>query len=626
MENYNNSTTTGQPDQTAPFPVQVPGYPAYPACQNPWAWNPAFQLGAEAVQAERARASAVIENICLRDQLARKTLAEEAYTLVGSNSGRTFTVGRNGQLIELLNQEIEQAWHFYLLPPFPSGSFYVIKIRGIDQEIELDSRQFQRDTALIQAFQELPGVEIRPCRSVKLTAALLRQAICQRIQVVEQPFYAGWRPTETGGFNFWTFEDGSTHIQEKGMNSPLALSPAMSAAAMTAAVQRFSQELGLDLAQPQQWFLSAMLHIAALTSLLQQLEHPFPLSLCILVENAAAQSWLTSFFRRFHDHPLSLSLPPADFSDGLLCRKDQAVIILDERGDACASKNTELLEGVLANRLLPWKDRREEKFLLLQALPVILSTSASALTVSPDCLTLELPPEFPCPGVKINEDVISDYLLAFMQYTSAHVDRLHHILNVMEDRAFECVGDCAWPGQYVKTVGIILAVDLFVREFDAFCGLEVQHLNQACPDAESWLVELMGQTADKLLDCGNLAAQFVEVAASQLQNGTLHGCPMGCEVESGENIVYFDEERLAFTVSAMSAICHGLGQSRPLVLRALAEADMLHGKPVNSGTFLTRISTYNVYGVRKMERVYLFDREEFEQLGTPLLFEGEDRP
>ena len=623
MENYNNITTTGQPDQATPFPVQVPGYPAY---QNLWAWNPAFQLGAEAIQAERARANAVIENICLRDQLARKALAENAYTLVGSNSGRTFTVGRNGQLIELLNQEIEQAWHFYLLPPFPSGSFYVIQLRGIDQQIELDSKQFHRDTALIQAFQELPGVEIRHCRSVKLTAALLRQAVCQHIQAVEQPFYAGWRPTETGGFNFWTFEDGSTHIQEKGMNSPLALSPAMSAAAMTAAAQRFSQELGLDPAQPQQWFLSAMFHIAALSSLLQQLEHPFPLSLCVLVESVAAQSWLTSFFRRFHDRPLSLSLPPADFSDGLLCRKDQAVVILDERGDVTAGKNTELLEGALASHLLPWKDRREEKFTPLQALPVILSTSASALTISPDCMTLELPSEFPCPALKISEAVMSDYLLAFAQYTSTHIDRLRHFLDAMEDRTFECAKDCTWPEQYVKAIGIVLAIDCFVREFHAFCGLEVQPLNQACPDAEVWLTELVEQTADKLLNCGDLATQFVEVASSQLQSGTLHGCPMGCEVDSNDDVVYFDEAHLAFTVSAMNVVCRSMGQSRPLVLRALAEADMLHGKPVNNGTFLTRISVYNSYGIRKTGRVYLFDRDEFEQLGTPLLFEGEDRP
>lgn len=620
-ENVNSQTY-----QPAPYPPQASVYPAYPTNMNPWTMAPAFQFSAYAIQAERDRANAEIENIRLRDRLAQRTLAEQAYTLVGATSGRTFTVGKNGQLIELMNQEIEKAWHFHHLPPFPKGSCYIIRLRGIDQEIDLDSQQFHRDTALIQAFQELPGVEIRHCQSVKLTAALLRQAICQRIQAVELPFYAGWRPSEAGGFHFWTFEDGASHIREKETNSPLSLSPAMSAPALTVAVQQFSQKLGLNLAQPQQWFLWSMFHVASLTSLLQQVEHLFPLSLCVLVENAAAQSWLISFFQRFHDRPLSLSLPPADFSDGLLCRKDQAVIILDERRGSYADKNAALLEGVLASHLLPYKDRREEKFTPLQALPVILSASASALAVCPDCVTLELPQEFPRPGSKISEDVISDYLLAFAQYTAAHVDRLRHLLDTMEDRTFECLEDCAWTEQHVQAVGIILAIDCFVREFHRFCGLNVQVLSQDCPDAEAWLVELVGQTADKLLNCGNLAAQFVEVAAAQMQHGPLHGHPMGCETDSGDNIVYFDEEQLAFTVSAMNTVCRSMGRSRPLVLRTLADADLLLGKPVNSGTFLTRIGVWNAYGIRRNERVYLFDRDVFNQLGTPLLFEGEDLP
>lgn len=629
IDNENNITSqngnsNNQMYQSGAYLPQGPAYPAYPPTPNIWAMAPAFQFGACAIQAERDRANAAIENFRLRDKRMQRILSENAYTVAATNSGRTYTVGKNGQLIELVNQEIEGAWRFCLQPPFPEGSFYGIKLRGIEQEIELDSQQFHRDTALIQAFQELPGVEVRPCRSVKLTATLLRQAICQRLQAVEQPFYAGWRPGEAGGFNFWAFKDGATHVREKGANSPISLGSAMTAAAMTAAVQRFLQELNFDLTQPHQWFLSSMFHISAIFSLLRQMEHPFPLSLCVLVENAGIRSWLTSFFRRFHDVSLSLSLPPADFSDGLLCRKDQAVVILDERGDGNARKNTELLEGILTSHLLPWKDRREEKFTPLQALPVILSTTASALTVNPDCMTLELPKEFPCSGSKISEDVVSDYLLAFTQYTAAHIERLRQLLDGMENRAFECAVESTWPAHYVKAIGIVLAIDHFVREFHAFCGFDIQDLNKIYPDAELWLRELVDQTADKLLNCGDLAAQFVEVASTQLQNGPLNGCPMGRETDSGDNVVYFDEDYLAFTVSATNTVCHSMGQSRPLVLRALAEAGLLRGKPVNNGTFLTRIGVWNAYGVRRSERVYLFDRDVFEQLGTPLLFEGEE--
>lgn len=619
--NYNDQTY-----QSGAYLPQGPAYPAYPPTPNIWAMAPAFQFGACAIQAERDRANAAIENFRLRDKRMQRILSENAYTVAATNSGHTFTIGKNGQFLEVMNQEIEGAWHFYLQPPFPEGSFYVIKLRGIEQEIELDSQQFHRDTALIQAFQELPGVAVRPCRSVKLTATLLRQAICHRLQAVEQPFYAGWRPGVKGGFNFWTFKDGATHVREKGANSSISLGSAMTAAAMTAAVQRFHQELNFDLTQPQQWFLSSMFHIAAIFSLLRQMEHPFPLSLCVLVENAGVRSWLTSFFRRFHDVPLSLSLPPADFSDGLLCRKDQAVVILDERGDGNARKNTELLEGILTSHLLPWKDRREEKFTPLQALPVILSTTASALTVNPDCMTLELPPEFPCPGSKLSEDVISDYLLAFTQYTAAHIERLRQLLDGMENRAFECAVESTWPERYVKVIGIVVAADIFIREFYRFCGLAVQNLNEACPDAEVWLAELVDQTADKQLDDDDLAAQFVDVAKSHLQSGDLHPCAIEYEVEPTDPTVFYSEECLYFTGPAMRAVSNNLGRSQPVVLRALAEAGLLSGKPVNAGTKLTRISTWSAHGIRKTRRVYRLPRSAFDELGEPLIFEGEELP
>lgn len=169
----------------------------------------------------------------------------------------------------------------------------------------------------------------------------------------------------------------------------------------------------------------------------------------------------------------------------------------------------------------------------------------------------------------------------------------------------------------VTALGDLLAIDIFVREFHAFCGLPVANLHDVCPDAERWLVGLLEQASDRLLNCGSLTTQFIEVARSLFEGGSLHGCPMGHQADVNSNTVYFDDEHLAFTMPAMSTVCRSLGQSRPLVLRTLAEAGMLRGKPVNEGTFLTRISTYNVYGIRKSERVYLFDREAFDELGDP---------
>lgn len=618
-----NCNFNQQQSQPTTFPAQFPGYPTYPAYQNPWAWHPVFQMGAEAIQAERGRALAEIENAQLRMRLGCKELAEDAYTTTGSASGRTFTVDKTGRFVELMNREIQFSRHIFPQAPFTAPDFYEVKLDGVEREIILTSAQYARDSELLQAFQEVPGLQIRFCRTAKLTAALLRQAICQRISMVELPFYAGWRKEVGTGFSFWVFPSGAAHIQPDGNIQSVTANTAMTASAMATAVQLFNAAFPLDCTQPNQWFLSCIFHIAALTSLLQEMDYPFPLSVCLLTESAAGQAWAKALFSWFDDPALSLYMPPEKFANGLLYYKDEPLVILDDRGGNLSAKNAALLEDVLASRQIPWKNGRQQRYMALLALPVILSTTASALTTSPDCLTLEFPAQLDGPVPENSEAAKADYLRAFTQYAAEHIDRLRWMLDTMEDRAFYCVEDCAWPEHYVRAVGTILAIDCFVREFHAFCDLDVRHLCLACPDAEAWLAELVEQTADKLLDYGDLAAQFIAVARSMLDNGGLFPCPVKCEEEPACNAVYYDERSLGFTTSAMTAICQQLGQSRPVVLRALAQADLFQGKPVNSGTLLTRISIWNVYGIRKTQRVYKLPRAAFDTLGEPLTFERE---
>lgn len=624
------------PNQNPPIPAQPPAHPAYYpgyfystnfnqlATAQAQAHAQAYELASQAILSERRRAQAELENARLRDRGVQKELKEDAYTSTSSCSGYTTTHDGLGRQVELLNVEIKWAGHFIFSPPYRYQGFYVIQFAGNGLQLVLKEDQFARDAQLVQAFSELPGVQVRLCRTTKLTATLLRQAISERIEIVTPPFWGGWQHDSAHRFHFLVFASGRTSAATDGKISiPVPTEP-MLTATMTAAVQRFSKVVELHSKSPEQWLLLLAFHTAALATLLKQLEHPFPLALCILSESATVRSGLQALFRWHGDLPLSLAFPPAIFTDELLRHKDVPLIVLDGYGSDFARANSELLGQVLTNRQVPWKNKRDLRYFPLQALPVILSSTASALTVHPDCLTVELPSEIALSVPDVTIDVTKDeYLAAFIGYTTEHINDLQHLLDDSRKWAF-AIGGGGLTEKCISALGILSAIDSFVRDFHRYCGLTVPPLNEEYPDASDWLLELLEQTADKLLDCGNLATQLISVARSMLANGTLCPCPVEYDGNPSSNVVYYTDEHLGFTISAMNTVCRSLGQSRPFVLHVLSEAGLLLGKTVNNGTFLTRISTWNVFGQHKIERVYLFARNLFDELGNPLIFGGEE--
>ena len=133
----------------------------------------------------------------------------------------------------------------------------------------------------------------------------------------------------------------------------------------------------------------------------------------------------------------------------------------------------------------------------------------------------------------------------------------------------------------------------------------------------------MRQTTAKE-DNWDLADQFVQVARSHLVNGQLYTSPVEVRKEPlPEMVVFYDERTLSFTTPAFCRICRQLGQSRPAVLRALREAGMMFGRPVNSATAMTRISIWDKFGVRRNLSVYRLVRSAFDLPGDPLLLEEE---
>ena len=61
-----------------------------------------------------------------------------------------------------------------------------------------------------------------------------------------------------------------------------------------------------------------------------------------------------------------------------------------------------------------------------------------------------------------------------------------------------------------------------------------------------------------------------------------------------------------------------------MVVRALRQAGVLLGRPVNATTGLTRVSVWNQYGTRESRQVYKLPRKAFDRLGDPLILGEEE--
>lgn len=349
------------------------------------------QLANQAILSERERAQAEIEIARFRDREAQKEQKADAYTSTSSSSGYTTTHDGLGRLVELLNVEIKWAGHFIFSPPYRYQGFYAIQFAGNGLQLILSEPPYSNDSQLVQAFLELPGVRVRLCRTTKLTATLLRQAVSKRIEVTIPPFWGGWQQDNAHRFCFLVFANGHTSAGADRRVSLPAPIETMPMATMSTAVQRFAKVIELHSESPAPWLLALTLHVAALSTLLKQLGYPFPLAFCVLAESATARFGLQKLFCWHGDSPLSLAFPPSIFTDGLLHHWDEPLLILDNHGSDFARKNSELLRQVLASHLIPWANKRDTRFFPLQAQPVILSSTASALTVHPDCLTVEVP-------------------------------------------------------------------------------------------------------------------------------------------------------------------------------------------------------------------------------------------
>ena len=607
--------------------MSCPTYPPYSSVPPgpPPSTVPAAYVDHLCLLAAQAQGAAV-ENERLRAKLTQKQLAEEAYrTVLAQSDGHTYSPGKNGTFVHLMNRTVERAFHVHPMPPMTSPPYYLIAISQETGWLFIKEADYFNDKVLLTALQERPGVEVDLIQSQRQTAALLRTAISQKLQPLTLSCYAGWTKVEGNEFSFRVFPGFKACLPGIVTQLPTELSPVSPSSAALAAEQLWPQFRPVS-DQGDRCLLFLWFHAAALSSMLMKLGHRIPLALCLFTEDLAASQYLTRLFHWSADVPLSLDSKPVKFSQMVLLEKDKPLLIRDAYQTADASVNAAVLRSALTSGTVLWKNGIESLELPLQALPTLLSGAASTLSCSPDCLTLDLSAAgFDTSAwdyFSVREERLYGYLSAFLRFTQEHASKLVEALDSGWRQSMFYL-DGTLNDNCLKTLGILLGLADFLSAFFEFCSPSVPPVSFEAQDWSDQLVEGLRQTTYKE-DNWDLAGQFLQVARSHLVDGQLCASPVEVRKEQlPEDVVFCDEHTLSFTAPAFCRICRQLGQSRPTVLRALSEAGLMFGRPVNSATVMTRISIWDKFGVRRNLSVYRLVRSAFDLPGDPLLLEEE---
>lgn len=563
-------------------------------------------------------------NSNLQNKLVRSEVRDRAYQDYVTHADQClYTFGPSGRPLMLLNCAIDGAVFVRPQLPFTCSPFYAVFLRDMDQPLWLKEQDYLRDQVLLNALQQLPGVNVQVQRSVRTTATLLRQAIGSCLTTLDLSFYAGWSSSQSGGVQFRLFPSGRPHLDIHAPSLEPAEPVSSSPSATAAAAARFWPVFSC-LTDPTVrlttwlWF-----HAAALSSLLDQVQHPLPLALAFFSSDQACCRFLDRLFRWYEDPAVSLDAAHREFNVGLLSHKDQPLLIRDGHL-ANSRRNTEALAEALVNRSIPFTVERTIVQLPLQALPTFITSRTSSLLCSPEAMVLEVSPDhfnrIACENLSARFNLLPDYLAAFTAYVGEHVDQLRSALRRAEsDLSIEGCDDL--PDPHFQALCTLSGLSHFLTEFAAACAPE--HVPDL-PDLhvqEEILLSLLAETAQKQECCSDLSTQFISVTRSLISQELLLLCPPHADTHQNSTTpaVFYTEDALSFTMPAFRLVCQRLFASLPEVTRALADAGLLLGKSINATTAQTRISIWLLSGIRQTVAVYQLPRSAFDQLGDPLM-------
>lgn len=518
-----------------------------------------------------------LRNINLENRLAKNIHAEYAFKeLINVDHPGVFTIDKSGRPKLLLSHSIARVVLVDPSPPYRFSSFYAIYLEAVDKPILLSSRDFDHDKRLIGAFFQSLGVQVHIVNTHQTTAMLLRLAIRRKTVQIPMDFYAGWNHTSDGTFQFLRFSNGKTHCQltdcslEDCATQALAPKGEPQAVAMIYAF-RINRLFQLVEDFPTRFLVWLWFHAAILCSLLEQLHNPIPIFLAFFTTDHASLSFLARLFA-WCDDAISLKMRPSDFSDALLSRCDQPLLIREDQLDS-TKDNVRMLIEAMADRSVFWKSGSNSKSLPLRALPTILTSRISSLTCSPEIMVLDIPPKcINASHFSEREKVLQDldnYLCVFTQYVAQHIPELENTLTLGRKDAISMVTD-QLSGAHFDAFAIMLALSRFLDRFLAYCQPSKLDLP---PEADriQLLQSLLIEASQRADNCCDLTDTFVRVASHDIRHGvlTLRSIQSQEDLDLPDSLtVYADQHSLAFTNKAFVKLCwHPILESMWILLK-----------------------------------------------------------
>lgn len=557
----------------------------------------------------------------LRDR--KENLQAEAYSQIINDGSRLCVVDKRGQRHVIFDAIIDVVLYFHPQEPYSVKPYYLIGIRNVPEPIFISEDDCRRRGNLISVLSRATNKPVCYYVSELRTADLLRQYLDSISTDMSPLFYWGWRKTDEQ----WQYQlyQGTTHKRRRQVSLPVSVpddhSAELTPTSELIAAEQFASLLETISAPDIRAILCLWLHAAVLSTPLEDLGHRIPLGLCFFSSDACVQRHLEALLNWYGDITISLDTPFESFVDQLIERKDQPLVLLD----CCSSKkNIDMLSMVISSGRIIHENNKEDINVPLVSTLTLLSNSVTNLNTSSLFATIDVGEQdlTKCSSERLVglSRYLPEYLRGFTAFTAGHIEDLLKFISHGMDTAAELGEDINYEG--MKTLGILLGIqDLVHSYYD-----QLSPNGQLAPRLDSllsqdWLPLLhnaLCHAAASGSDTSDLVGQFCNVFHRMLD---LHRFDISqmCLTEatgsgSTETIgtLYADETSINFTRKAFRAVCRACNVSSPVLLKALREANLLHGATINGSTFQTRITVYDCYGRSHVKRVYQFDRMDLD--------------
>lgn len=553
----------------------------------------------------------------------KEILQTQAYSQIINVGNQLCVEDKRGQRHVIFDAIIDVVLYFHPKEPYAVKPYYLICIRNVPEPIFISEDDCRRRGKLISALSRATHKPVSYYISELRTADLLRQYLDSISTDMSPLFFWGWRKTDEQ----WQFQlyHGTTHKRRRQVSLPASVpddhSAELTPTSELIAAEQFASLLETISTPDIRTVLCLWLHATVLSTPLEDLGHRIPLGLCFFSSDACVQHHLEALLNWYGDTSISLDTPFERFVDQLIERKDQPLVLLD----SCSSKkNIDLLSMVISSGRIIHENGKGDINVPLVSAPTLLSSSVTNLNTSSLFATIDVGEQdlTKCSSERLVglSKYLPEYLRGFTAFAAGHIEDLLQFISRGMDTARERSEDLNYEG--MKTLGILLGIqDLVHSYYDQLSpnGQLVSRLDNLL--AQDWLALLhsaLCHAAASGSDTSDLVGQFCNVVHRMLDLHRFDISQMCLTKADGygstETVgtLYADETFINFTRKAFRAVCCACNVSSPVLLKALREANLLHGATINGSTFQTRITVYDCYGRSHVKRVYQFDRMDLD--------------